>query len=268
MTTDAALYRLMTWLSPAYPVGAYSYSHGIEYAVEAGLVRDRDTLADWIAQAVRHGAGLTDAALLAAAWRVSSSPSPPPGAERVGVRWGMARNEPTSPSHRFSDGPLPLPPLGGEGIEGDLDSICALADAWRGSAEMALESRTQGAAFLMATRAAWPHPALDEFALRWRGDAVLPVIVGVAAAAHGIALEPALIAYLHGFASNLVSAGVRLIPLGQTDGQRAIAALEPAIAATTFAAVHTPLDEIGTAAPMIDWCSMRHETQYTRLFRS
>jgi urease accessory protein len=220
-TTDAALYRLMTWLSPAYPVGAYAYSHGIEYAVEAGLVRDRATLVDWIAQAVTHGAGLSDAALLAAAWNGD-----------------------------------------------DLDAVCALADAWRGSAEMALESRAQGTAFLATTRAAWPHPALDELALRRRGEIALPVAVGVAAAAHGIALEPALITYLHAFAGNLVSAGMRLIPLGQTEGQRAVAALEPAIAAAARDARDTPLDAVGTAAPTIDWCSMRHETQYTRLFRS
>ncbi len=220
-TTDAALYRLLTWLSPAYPVGAYSYSHGVEYAVEAGLVGDRETLVDWIAQAVRYGAGLIDAALLAASWRGD-----------------------------------------------DLDEICTLANAWRGSAEMALESLAQGVAFLAATRAAWPHPALDELALRTRGEAMLPVVVGVAAKAHGIAFDAVLMAYLHAFASNLVSAGVRLIPLGQTEGQRAVAALEPAIADAARVVHDTPLDSMGTAAPMIDWCSMKHETQYTRLFRS
>ncbi len=220
-TTDAALYRLMTWLSPAYPIGAYSYSHGIEYAVEAGIVRDRDTLVDWIAHAVRHGAGLTDAALLAASWRGD-----------------------------------------------DCNEIGALANAWRGSGEMALESRAQGAAFLATTRAAWPHPTLDELALRWRGEIAFPVAVGVAAKAHGVPIDATLMAYLHAFAGNLVSAGVRLIPLGQTEGQRAIAALEPAIADAARAARDVPLDDIGTASPMIDWCSMRHETQYTRLFRS
>jgi urease accessory protein len=227
MTTDAALYRLLTWLSPSYPLGAYSYSHGLEFAVEDNLVRDRATVTDWIAQAVRHGAGLSDAALLAAAWRATQ-----------------------------------------EDDRARLEEIAFLAVAWRGSAEMALESRAQGAAFLSATRAAWPHPALDGLALRWRGEVMLPVAVGVAASAHGVALAPCLTAYLHAFAANLVSAGVRLIPLGQTDGQRAIAALEPDIAATVDAVLMTPLDEIGTAAPMIDWCSMRHETQYTRLFRS
>jgi urease accessory protein len=218
---DGALYRLLTWLSPSYPVGAYSYSHGIEYAVEAGLVHDRDRLVDWIAHALWHGAGLCDAALLAAAWRGD-----------------------------------------------DIDEICALANAWRGSAEMALESEAQGTAFLATTRTAWPHPMLDELALRRRGRVMYPVAVGVAAAAHGVALEAALAAYLHGFASNLVSAGVRLIPLGQSDGQRAIARLEDDVAATVATVLAAPLDAIGTASAMVDWCSMRHETQYTRLFRS
>jgi urease accessory protein len=271
ITTDAALYRLMTWLSPAYPVGAYSYSHGLEYAVEVALVRDRGTLVEWVGHAVRHGAGFVDAALLAAAWRsahIPENPSPPSGAERLG-EVGESPSQPTSPSHRFRDGSLPLPPMGGEGKEGgDLDSICALAQAWRGTSETALESRAQGAAFLAATRAAWPHPLLDELALRARGEAMLPVAVGVAAAAHGLPIAATLTAYLHAFAGNLVSAGMRLVPLGQTDGQRAIAALEAIVAETGQSARDTPLDEIGTASPMIDWCSMRHENQYTRLFRS
>ena len=77
-----------------------------------------------------------------------------------------------------------------------------------------------------------------------------------------------LAAYLHAFAGNLVSAGVRLVPLGQTDGQLALAALEPAVAAAMAAALATPLDDVTSAAPLIDWCSMRHETQYTRLYRT
>ena len=226
-TTDAALYRLMTWLSPSYPVGAYSYSHGIEYAVEAGLVHDRDSLRAWVGDAIRRGGGWSDAALLRAAWEATDAEDP-----------------------------------------GRLDAIVEFAAAWRGSAEMALESGAQGAAFLATTRTAWPHPILDELALRWRNAAMLPVAVGVVAAAHGVALAPALTAYLHAFASNLVSAGLRLIPLGQSDGQRAIAALESDIVAAVDAALTTPLEDIGTASPIIDWCSMRHETQYTRLFRS
>jgi urease accessory protein len=149
-----------------------------------------------------------------------------------------------------------------------LDDMVELGFAWRGTAETALESRAQGAAFLATTRAAWPHRLLDELGLRHRGEVALPVAVGAAAAAHGVVLGPTLTAYLHAFVATLVSAGLRLIPLGQSDGQRAIAALESVVAAAAASILATPLDHIGTAAPLLDWCSMRHETQYTRLFRS
>jgi urease accessory protein len=229
MTTDeAAIYRLMTWLSPAYPIGAFSYSHGLEFAVEERLVADRESLFDWVAAAVESGAGRIDGAIFAAAWRAA------------------ARGEAEA-----------------------LQEIATLAAAWRGSAETALESEAQGAAFLATTRAAWPHPLLDRFAAERAGEAVpLAVAAGAACGSHGVSLEVALVAYLQSFAANLVSAGVRLVPLGQSDGQRAIAALEPVIARAARAAATAALDDIGSAAPMIDWCSMRHELQYTRLFRS
>jgi urease accessory protein len=227
MTTEGALYRLMTWLSPSYPLGSFSYSHGLEYAVEAALVRNRDQLGDWVATAVSAGAGRSDGALLAASWRAAQAQD-----------------------------------------AAALDEAAELASAWRGTAETALESRAQGAAFLATTRAAWPHPLLDALALRHRGELAFPVAVGAAAAAHGVPLAASLTAYLHAFAGALVSAGVRLIPLGQSDGQRLVAALEPVIADVARSVLATPLDEIGTAAPVIDRCSMRHETQYTRLFRS
>jgi urease accessory protein len=226
-TTEPSLYRLMTWLSPAYPLGAFSYSHGIEFAVEAGLVRDRASLCHWVATVITAGAGRSDGALLTSAWHATQSDD-----------------------------------------RAALDRVVELAAAWRGTAETALESRAQGRAFLATTRAAWPHRSLDELSLRHRGEVALPVAVGAAAAAHGVPLHSTLVAYLHAFASNLISAGVRLIPLGQSDGQQAIATLESDIAAAVHSIFATPLDEVGTAAPLLDWCSMRHETQYTRLFRS
>ncbi len=142
-----------------------------------------------------------------------------------------------------------------------------MAAAWRGTAEMALESEAQGQAFLTATRAAWPHPLLD--ALAGSGETiVLPVAVGAAAGAAEIPLDLSLQAYLQSLAGNLVSAGLRLIPLGQTDGQRVIAGLAPIVAECARRALAAELETAGSAAPLIDWCSMRHETQYTRLFRS
>jgi urease accessory protein len=131
-----------------------------------------------------------------------------------------------------------------------------------------LETTAQGRAFLDTTRAAWPTPALDRLLSVCRGVVALPVAVAAAAAGHAIALAPALHVYLQALVANFVSAGVRLIPIGQTDGQRVIAALEPVVTATAKRALVTALDEVGGAAFRADLASMRHETQRTRLFRS
>ena len=227
MTGDP-LYRLLAWLSPAYPVGAFSYSHGVETAVEEGFITDRASLVAWLESVLERGTGLVDGALLAAAWRAVES-----------ADWKA------------------------------FDAVAERAAAWRGTSEMALESRQQGGSFLSITRTAWPHPALDAAHERTGGELALPVAVALAAAAHGVALESVLGGYLHAFAANLISAAVRTVPLGQTDGQRALAALEPAVRRTAEAALAAAsLDDIGTATPLLDWCSLRHETQYTRLFRS
>lgn len=222
------LYRLLAWLSPAYPIGAFSYSHGIETAVEEGLVKDRIGLVAWLESVLLGGTGAVDGALFAAAWRA-----------------GQAGDWPA------------------------FDAIAERAAAWRGTSEMALESRQQGGSFLSMTRTAWPHPALDAAHERLSGELSLPVAVALAAAAHGIALERALEGFLHAFTANLISAAVRTVPLGQSDGQVALAALEPAVRQATEAAIAVEaLDDVGTSTPLLDWCSLRHETQYTRLFRS
>jgi len=149
-----------------------------------------------------------------------------------------------------------------------LAAVAELAAAFAPSKERHLETTAQGDAFLAATRAAWPCAALDRLAAAWPGACAYPVAVAAASAGHGVALAPALGAFLHAVAANLISAGVRLIPLGQTDGQRVLAALEPVIAAAAARALATPLDEVGSAAFRADLASLRHETQYTRLFRS
>jgi len=227
MTTDP-LYRLLAWLSPAYPIGAFSYSHGIETAVEKGFVKDRPTLVTWLQSVLLHGTGAVDGALFAAAWRAATDQD-----------WQA------------------------------FDAIAERASAWRGTSEMALESRQQGGSFLSITRVAWPHQALDAAHQRLSGEISLPVAVALAAAAHGIALGRALEGYLHAFVANLISAALRSVPLGQSDGQIALASLEGAVRKAAAAAeAATSLDEVGACTPLLDWCSMRHETQYTRLFRS
>jgi urease accessory protein len=220
------LSRLMIWLSPAYPVGGFSYSHGLEWTVEAGTVRDAATLGDWVEDILSRGAGRSDGIFLAEAWRAVTA-----------------------------------------GDERRLSETAELAAAFAPSAERRLETLAQGAAFLAATRAAWPSATLDRLAAQV-DEIAYPVAVGACAAAHGLPLTATAQAYLQAFAANLVSAGVRLIPLGQTDGLRVLARLEPLIPPLVTRALRAGLDDIGGASVMADIASMRHETQYTRLFRS
>ena len=223
----SALYRLMAWLSPAYPIGAFSYSSGMEWAVEAGDITDAASLERWLAVMIADGSGFCDVVFFVYAHRAVEQ----------------------------SD-------------DGALRAVAELAAAFAPSKERHLETTAQGRAFLDTTRAAWPTPALDRLLAIWDGAIALPVAVAVACAGHGIALAPALQAYLQALAANLVSAGVRLVPLGQTDGQRVLAALEPLVAATVKRTLVTALDDVGGAAFRADLASMRHETQHTRLFRS
>lgn len=223
MATRDSLYRLLSWLSPNYPVGAFAYSHGLEYEVETGRVTNADDLFEWVETVLLHGSGRFDGVLFREAYQA---------VERED--WGR------------------------------LDYIAQLGSAFQPTAEIALESRSQGEAFLSATAKAWPAPAFDHMP----EDAVYSVAVGFACAAHRIALQAGIGAYFQGFAANLVSAGVRLIPLGQSDGQAALAALDPVVAKAETNAMTTELDNMGSAAPLLDLASMQHETQYSRLFRS
>ena len=224
-----ALRKLLAWLSPAFPVGGYSYSHGLEWAIEDGSVADGATLAAWLTDILEHGAGHNDAILFLEAWRAAAA--------------------------------------------GDHDRLRAVAElgaAFQPSRERHLESTAQGRAFLAAVMAAWPCERLTALSAALAPDTALPYPVAVAlcASAHGIPAEPALAALLHGFVANVVSAGVRAIPIGQTDGLRVIAALGPRIDAIIAGTAAATLDDLGGAALRADIASMKHEAQYTRLFRS
>jgi urease accessory protein len=280
MIIDAAqLLRLQSWFSPAFPIGAFSYSHGLEWAVEDGSVTDRTSLVAWLEADLRHGSGRMDAMFFAQAWRVTGALSPSPGMLTHSGRAFVATqsfSQRPEPGGATSIAGLPAsaqaqPGHAAETAPSDILAIAALAAAMRGTAELALESGQQGIAFLAAVRKAWPHPQLDRLAnhLTQSGIApVLPIAAGICCAAHHIGLDLALPFYMHGSAANLVNAAVRLVPLGQTDGQIALAALEAAVLETACEAAQAELADIGSAAVMIDLACMCHETQYTRLFRS
>ena len=223
----AALYRLMTWLSPSFPVGAFSYSSGIEWAVEAGDIADAASLRGWLAAMLADGPGFCDGVFLAQTHRAASS-----------------------------------------GNDAGLGEIVELAAAFAPSRERHLETSAQGRAFVEIARAAWNCAALDRLIACCGGAMVYPVAVGLVSAAHAIPLAATLHAFLHALTSNWISAGARLVPLGQTDSQRVLAQLERIVAATASRALEASLDDLGSATFRADLASMRHETQYTRLFRS
>ena len=223
-----ALLKLQSWLSPTFPNGAYSYSHGLEWAVEAGQVDGRGSLVDWLEADLCYGSGRNEAIFFSEAYRCT--------------------------------------------VEDDrLAKVAELAATSRGTAEFALESSQQAMACLVTLRRVWPDRLLD-----WLSDILLglqmppaqAVVVGIRAAQEGIPMSLALPTFLHGYFANLVNAGVRLIPLGQTDGQHAIAELESAILLASAKASNATIDDLGSAAIMADFASIAHETQYTRLFRS
>jgi urease accessory protein len=234
MTTEpgrAGLYRLLAWASPAFPTGGFSYSHGLEAAVADGAVHDRASLQGWIAAVVAKGSGRVDADILRDAWRAATA-----------------------------------------GDEAALAETNRRGCAYRVSAELALESSQQGAAFVAAYEAAWvqatgrSHPGGVG---KVGGDGICHAAAfGAAAAWAGIGLGEALTGYLHAFSTNLMSAGLRLAIVGQSDGQRILAALEPIVAGAVAAALARGPEDFGAATFAADLASMAHETQYTRLFRS
>ena len=225
---DAAVYRLLSLFSPMFPIGAFSYSHGLETAVASGWVDDGHSLQGWIAAVLAHGVGRIDADILRDTYRAA--------------------------------------------LVADLEAFDAANRrglAFRATSELALESTAQGEAFLATCCTARPDPRLDQWAARLDGGPVChAAAVGAATGSAGIPLGYALTAYLQAMAANLVSAGLRLGMVGQTNGQRILAALEPIVEVAVTSALTRGPGAFGGAAFTVDLASMAHETQYTRLFRS
>ena len=215
-----SLVRLMTWLSPAFPVGGFAYSGGLEAAVAEERVSSAGDLAVWLETLLSAGSLRNDAILLAAAHRAF----------------------------------------------GDADRLAEIADlaaALAGSAERYQEAVSQGDAFLAAV-AAWPRPVLS----RLGPGTAYGVAVGAVAAANGVALLDTLLAFLQAQCAQLTSAAIRLGLIGQRQAVGILAGLETQIITQAQAFEHLGIDDLGTATVLADILSMRHETQYSRLFRS
>jgi len=242
MTTEAvslaSLYRLLAFLSPAFPVGAFTYSHGLEQVIEDGDVFDAASLEAWLLDILKHGSGRSDAILL---------------------KETMAAAE--------------------RGDEAAVRALIDLGLALQPSKERHLETSAQGSAFIEAVLKAWApdteETAAGLFARLTDPSSAhrptpwpYPVAVGLVAAAWEIPVEATVTGFLHAFMANVISAAVRAVPLGQSDGQRVLARLEPAVAGVTVEALRSGLDDLGTSTFLGDIASMAHETKYSRLFRS
>lgn len=209
MTRD--LLTLTQWLSPAFPVGSFAYSHGLEAAIVAGDVSNGDTLQEWVSDILTHGAGRADAILLSAAHR-------------------------------------------GE----EAKALAATAEALAASKERWDETIDQGRAFASGVSAIGaPVPAMP-----------FPVAVGVAARRLDLPTEDVVALYLHAFASNLVSAAVRFVPLGQAEGQRVLSALHDEISTIATEAATSGVEDIASCVFAADIAAMAHETLDVRIFRT
>ncbi len=223
--SQASLLRLLQLASPSLPVGAYSYSEGLEYAVERRAVTDSGSLRSWLEDALHHGGIRVEAAVL--------------------VRAFDARKR------------------------GDVDAVRRWnlwLTAARESEEMRLQNHEMGRALLKLLAELDPPPADIDSLLSHPCN--FAVAFAVAAAHWSIARDAAVIGYLQTWTSNMIGAGVKLIPLGQTAGQRLLWDLQPTLEATARAAATVTDDDLAVSNWGQALASMRHETQYSRLFRS
>ena len=215
MPTDAQILTLGQWLSPAYPIGAFTNSHGLEGAVAEGMVSSAEDLTRWLTDVLQAGAGRTDATFLAAAFQARS--------------------------------------------DTELSEIDTLCRALAPSRERLLELTAQGAAFCKITNAVWVTDL---------PDLTYPVAVGAAASRIGLPQTLTAGMYLQAFVSNLVAAAQRLLPVGQTSGQKILMNMAPEIRAIAQDTGDGDLARLSSTTFLADMAAMKHETQYSRIFRT
>ena len=222
-----ALLRLLQLASPALPVGAYSYSQGLEWAAECGVVRDETTAGDWIAEVLRTGVGRFEAPLLARAMAAANADD-----------------------------------------RGQLAALNERFVASRESSELRNETLQMGHSLRILLDALEDVPKTERNRLREIDALSFPVVWGCIAATWGIPPPQAVTAYLWAWAENQVMAAVKIVPLGQTAGQRLLLRLGMLVEQVAAAALELDEADWSNFAPGFAIASCRHETQYTRLFRS
>ena len=224
---DVSLARLLRLASPALPVGAYSYSQALEWAVETGTVRDASTAGDWIVDALAVSVVRCEAPV----W--------------LRLHAACAAND----ARAF-----------GRWTEFFL--------ATRESAELRAETLQMGRSLTALLQRGGELPEASLALLASLEEPVFPAAFACAAAAWRIAPRAGLTAYLFSWAENQAIAAVKLVPLGQSAAQDILARVTAALPDALDQAFALEDDAIGSLAFGLAIASCRHETQYTRLFRS
>ena len=222
---------LAAMFSPAFPIGAFSYSHGIEAAIASGDVVDAATTYNWIRTILRGGSGRNDAILMANAYKAAYP-------------------------HASKGGDL------ASGRNSQIEVINELAFALSPGAERAQESCELGINFTRVLKQVY------ELDIGLSPPLAYPVAAGLAARYLGCELRLSLSFFLQSFIGNLISVVLRAVPLGQSDGQIILAQLMPVTAALAEEAATTTLDDVGGYAILADHASILHETLETRIYRT
>ena len=210
--TDSKLITVMQWLSPAFPIGGFAYSHGLEWAINKGYVSNREELQKWVSDLLEYGSLKNDAILIKLVLQGS-----------------------------------------------DPKEINELAMALCPASERLSETQLQGGAFCKIMREVWSLE-IDEL--------TLPIALALAAKNESIDQNLVVPAYLHSFCSNLISVAMRLIPIGQTDGQKTLRELSPLISDSVRAVAKSDKDDLGSACFLSDVSAMQHEYLQPRVFKT
>ena len=212
MHTDLKFMTVMQWMSPAFPIGAFAYSHGLEWAIDKDHVSNGEKLQKWITDLLEYGSLRTDAIFISLILR----------------------------GH-------------------DVRKMNELSMALCPAGERLLETKLQGSAFAKVIEDVWQQDI---------GELSLPIAVALAAKNQSIEQDLILPAYLQAFCSNLISAAIRLIPIGQSEGQRIMFELYTTISDLVQTASESEIDDLNSACFFSDVSAMEHEYLQPRIFKT
>jgi urease accessory protein len=229
------LLLLLNWMSPAFPIGAYAYSHGLEWAIEDGQVKSADDVESWIADLVTRGSGWNDAVLFVQEFKTG-------GMNELALALCSSRErylETTQLGAAFT-------------IAADVFASDKRPLSPSDSSPNKLGERIN------------PHACPAKL----RGDLAYPIAAARACRAMEVDPNHALLAFLQGFSNALISVAVRLVPLGQTAGLETMRNLMPVVAEAAKRASTATLGDLGSCTLLSDIAAMKHETQHSRIFRT